>query len=185
MHAPGRFAVVGTAAALLLACGGGSSDEADDLDAQDVLARIQVTSPAFGAGEQIPDEFTCAGDDVSPPLAWSHVPDDAAEVALVVDDPDAPGGTFVHWIVVGIDPAVASIEKGEAPPDAVEVPNSAGRAGWSGPCPPEGPAHEYRFTVFALGEASGLDEDAGSEEALEAIRGRAVARGRLSASFER
>jgi Raf kinase inhibitor-like YbhB/YbcL family protein len=182
-----RGAAAATVALLLVAaCGGGSSsDEADELDSQDVVTRITVTSPAFGRGTAIPEKYTCAGDDVSPPLAWKDVPDDAVELALVVDDPDAPGGTYVHWVVAGIDPATTSLEEGEVPDGAVQVHNSGDKAAWSGPCPPEGPAHHYRFTVYGLDEPSGLDRDDNADDALDVIRDQATARGRLTATFER
>ena len=166
-------------------CASGSTDEADELDAQDVVPRITVKSPAFGAGKAIPERYTCAGDDVSPPLEWSGVPDAATELALVVDDPDAPGGTFVHWVVVGIDPSTGAIEEGSAPDGSLQVRNSADKDRWSGPCPPEGPAHRYRFTVYALDGPSGLEAGADADEALGVIRDRATARGRLTATFER
>jgi Raf kinase inhibitor-like YbhB/YbcL family protein len=185
---PPRF-VVGTVLASLLVvaagCGGGSSDEADELDAEDVTSGITVTSSAFDEDTAIPDRFTCAGDDVSPPLAWDGVPAGAEEVAVVVDDPDAPSGTYVHWVVTGLDPSTTSLEEGEVPADAVQADNSAGKAAWSGPCPPEGPAHHYRFTVYALDEASGVEDGARSGEALGVIQDKASARGRLTATFER
>src|SRR5687767_8651667 len=119
-----RQFAVGVLVALAAACGGGSSsDEADDLDAEEVTSRITVTSPAFDADTPIPERFSCAGDDVSPPLVWEGAPDDAVEVALVVDDPDAPGGTFVHWVVAGIDPGVTSIAEDEVPEGVVQARN--------------------------------------------------------------
>ncbi len=77
---------------------------------------ITVSSPAFAAGAAIPQRFTCAGENVSPPLGWSGVPASTVEVAVVVDDPDAPRGTYVHWVVVGIDPARTELAEGALPP---------------------------------------------------------------------
>jgi Raf kinase inhibitor-like YbhB/YbcL family protein len=97
-----------------------------------------------------PAALTCDGDNISPPLGWSGVPAGTAEVALVVDDPDAPRGTYVHWIVVGLDPVNTTLAEATVPPGVRQVRNSAGKAAYTGPCPPGGPAHHYRFTIYAL-----------------------------------
>jgi Raf kinase inhibitor-like YbhB/YbcL family protein len=147
--------------------------------------RIVVTSPAFAAGAAIPRRFTCEGENVSPPLAWSGVAAGTAEVALVVDDPDAPRGTYVHWVVTGLDPADGRLAEGTVPPGARQLPNSAGSAAWTGPCPPGGPAHHYRFTVYALQRPAEAAGNADPEQAVEAIEAAADARGRLVATFGR
>jgi Raf kinase inhibitor-like YbhB/YbcL family protein len=147
--------------------------------------RLVVTSPAFAAGTAIPRRFTCEGENVSPPLAWSGVAAGTAEVALVVDDPDAPRGTFVHWVVTGLDPASGRLGEGAVPPGARQLPNSAGSAAWTGPCPPSGPAHHYRFTVYALRQRPEVAGDADPDAAVEAIEAAATARGRLVATFGR
>jgi Raf kinase inhibitor-like YbhB/YbcL family protein len=108
-----------------------------------------------------------------------------AEVALVVDDPDAPRGTYVHWVVTGLDPADGRLAEGTVPPGARQLPNSAGSAAWTGPCPPSGPAHHYRFTVYALQRPPEVADDADPEQAVEAIEAAATARGRLVATFGR
>jgi Raf kinase inhibitor-like YbhB/YbcL family protein len=146
---------------------------------------ITVSSPAFTAGSSIPLRFTCAGDDVSPPLAWSGVPTGTVEVALVLDDPDAPRGTYVHWIVVALDPARTTLAEGALPPGARQVRNSAGKAAYAGPCPPSGPPHHYRFTVYALQREAEVGGDAGPEAAIAAIEAAATARGRLVGTFAR
>jgi Raf kinase inhibitor-like YbhB/YbcL family protein len=146
---------------------------------------IAVSSPAFATGAAIPQRFTCEGENVSPPLAWSGVAAGTAEVALVVDDPDAPRGTFVHWVVTGLDPADGRLAEGAVPPGARQLPNSAGKAAWTGPCPPGGPAHHYRFTVYALQRPPEVAGDADPEQAVEAIEAAASARGRLVGTFGR
>jgi Raf kinase inhibitor-like YbhB/YbcL family protein len=146
---------------------------------------IRVSSPAFAAGGAIPKRFTCEGENVSPPLAWSGVAAGTAEVALVVDDPDAPRGTFVHWVVVGLDPDQGTLAEGAVPAGARQLPNSAGSAAYTGPCPPGGPAHHYRFTVYALGRPPEVAGDAKPEAAVQAIEAAATARGRLVATFGR
>jgi Raf kinase inhibitor-like YbhB/YbcL family protein len=147
--------------------------------------RITVSSPAFRAGEAIPRRFTCAGENVSPPLAWSGVPAGTVEVALVVDDPDAPGGTYVHWLVVGIDPARTELAEGALPAGARQGRNSAGKAAYSGPCPPGGPPHHYRFTVYALKSKPEVGSDTSPEDAVAAIEAAATTRGRLVGTFGR
>jgi Raf kinase inhibitor-like YbhB/YbcL family protein len=166
----------------LAACSSGGGVSVAD---RDLPERITVSSAAFEAGGTIPQRFTCAGEDVSPPLRWSGVPEGTAGLALVVDDPDAPRGTFVHWVVVGIDPATDRLAEGGVPAGARQLPNSAGKAAWSGPCPPAGPAHHYRFTVYALVREPHLAGDADPAAAVEAIEAAATARGRMVATFGR
>ena len=153
------------------------------MDGIDVPSAITVTSAAFGEADAIPRRYTCDGEGVSPPLAWKGVPSEAEAVAVVVDDPDAPSGTFTHWVVLDLPSSTASLDEGAAPP-GVQARNSAGKASWMGPCPPSG-AHRYRFTVVALRAATGLGAGAGLDEALEAVRDDAVAQGRLTATYSR
>jgi Raf kinase inhibitor-like YbhB/YbcL family protein len=147
--------------------------------------RITVSSPAFTEGAAIPQRFTCDGDNRSPPLRWSDVPAGTVEIALVVDDPDAPRGTYVHWVVVSIDPASTELVEGAVPPGAQQVPNSAGTAAYTGPCPPGGAPHHYRFTVYALQQRAEFGADASPEAAIAAIEAAATARGRLVGTFGR
>ena len=141
-------------------------------------ATLTVTSPAFDDGGRIPVRYTCSGADTSPPLAWSGVPGDARSLALVVTDPDAPGGTYVHWVVLDIDPATSSVAAGEVPAGARQARNSAGHAAYDGPCPPDG-THRYRFTVYVLRAATGLHTGADTSQALDSIDAEAVGRGTL------
>jgi Raf kinase inhibitor-like YbhB/YbcL family protein len=166
---------------LAVGCGG---DDGAEEPATEVDESITVTSEAFEEDQAIPRVYSCDGDDVAPPLAWDGVPADAVAVALVVDDPDAPGGTYVHWIVLDIAPAVTSVDEGGVPSGAVQAANSAGDASYAGPCPPEG-THHYRFTVYALDAPTGLDEGASTEDALAAIDEHAMARGRLTGTYSR
>ncbi|HEV8649785.1 MAG TPA: YbhB/YbcL family Raf kinase inhibitor-like protein [Actinomycetes bacterium] len=146
---------------------------------------IGVTSSAFAEGAPIPRRFTCAGQDTAPPLAWSGVPRDATQLALVVDDPDAPGGTYVHWVLFRLDPGLSGLDQGRLPPGARQARNSAGEAGYTGPCPPGGPAHHYRFTLYALSQQLDLSDGARLDAALEAIGQAAIAQGRLTGVFAR
>ena len=166
--------VVGLAG--LAAC---SSRGGEPRQERDLPEPITVSSTAFEAGGTIPARFTCAGEGVSPPLRWSGVPAATAAIALVVDDPDAPRGTFVHWLVTGLDPAADGLAEGAVPAGARQLPNSAGKAAWTGPCPPAGPAHHYRFTVYALGRQPEVADDADPGATVAAIEAAATARGRL------
>lgn len=118
---------------------------------------MRISSPAFDEGEEIPAKYTCDGDDVSPSLRISDVPSDAEGLALVMDDPDAPGGVFDHWIIWNIPPDTESIPEGVPPEEqvgslggALQGVNGFGEIGYRGPCPPGGPAHEYRLKLYAL-----------------------------------
>jgi Raf kinase inhibitor-like YbhB/YbcL family protein len=146
---------------------------------------ITVSSPAFTAGSAIPQRFTCNGDNLSPPLGWSGVPSGTVEVALVVDDPDAPRGTYVHWIIIGLDPANPTLAEATVPPGGRQTRNSAGKAAYTGPCPPDGPPHHYRFTIYALQRPADAGDDASPETTIQAIEAAATARGRLVGTYGR
>jgi Raf kinase inhibitor-like YbhB/YbcL family protein len=148
----------------------------------DVPAAIEVTSPAFAADTEIPVVYSCAGRDISPPLEWTGIPEQAREVALVVDDPDAPRGTFTHWILFGLPPSTSSLAENAVPAGGKQAVNSTGRAAYAGPCPPGG-THHYRFTVYALDAPLDLNDGASLDEALDAISEHAVAQGRLVGLF--
>jgi Raf kinase inhibitor-like YbhB/YbcL family protein len=110
---------------------------------------LQLTSPDFLPAEAIPDRFTCQGDDVSPALQWANLPAGVTELAVVMVDLDADG--FVHWVVTGIPPTIGGLPEGQLPEGAVAGPNSFGRTGWGGPCPPSGSGtHNYEFRLLAL-----------------------------------
>ena len=96
---------------------------------------IEVRSPAFSEGDTLPVEFTCDGDNVSPPLSWSGVPEGTVELRISLRDPDAPRGTFTHWLVVGVDPASTDVGRGTVPASGTEEGNSFGDDAYGGPCP--------------------------------------------------
>jgi Raf kinase inhibitor-like YbhB/YbcL family protein len=172
----GRVIALVSIGVLLAGCGGGSEVKSD------APTGITVTSTAFAADQPIPATYSCRGENVSPPLAWTGVPDGAREIALVVDDPDAPNGTFTHWVLFGLPPATTSLEQGQVPSGARQAKNSRGHAAYDGPCPPSG-THHYRFTVYALEMPLDLADGAGKEEALDAIGKQATAQGRLVGTF--
>lgn len=144
---------------------------------------MEIKSPAFEHGQPIPKKYTCDGEDVSPPLTFSGVPNDAKSLALVVDDPDAPLGVFDHWIVWNLDPDLkelpenASVEK--------QGKNDFGESKYRGPCPPPGPAHRYRFKVYALDAMLDLPEGARKKELEKAMEGHILAKGELIGTYSR
>jgi Raf kinase inhibitor-like YbhB/YbcL family protein len=147
---------------------------------------ITLRSPAFADGDTIPPLYTCDGDDVSPPLEWSGVPSDAAQLATVVEDPDAPGGTFVHWVLWGLDAGLPRLGQGQVPAGAREGRNDFGRVGWGGPCPPRGSdPHRYVFTLLALSEPLAVEAGASADIVKRAAEGKVLAEGRLTARYGR
>jgi hypothetical protein len=166
-----------SAVAATTGCGGGGADAREP--APSASAVLSVTSPAFRDGGAVPRRFTCRGADLSPPLRWSGVPPEATATALVMSDPDAPGGTYVHWVLLDLDPGVTSLPAGETPAGAHQAVNTAGHARYDGPCPPSG-THHYRFTVYALRAGTGLPDGADLDEALDAVDRTAIARGTLT-----
>lgn len=136
---------------------------------------ITVSSTAFQDGQPIPRDYTCAGAGISAPLQWSGVPADADNLALVVSDPDAPRGTFLHWLVYGIAASDASVPAGTTPAGGSEGRNSGDRVGWYPPCPPSG-THRYVLTIYALdAPLTGTS----SQGLLDAIEQHTIASGSL------
>ena len=141
---------------------------------------MRIWSDDFENGEMIPEQFTCDGEDISPHLAWSDMPERTKSLAIIMEDPDAPGGTFTHWMVHGIDPEVREKPRASATSWGREVENDFGKAAYGGPCPPEG-THRYFFRLCALDVEDldeDLDEDAG-EEMNKAVFHRELAKHKL------
>jgi hypothetical protein len=152
---------------------------------------MNLTSPAFSEGETIPVRHTCDGEDVSPALALGNVPERTQSFALIVDDPDAPRGTWVHWVYYDL------------PGDTREIPEGAGahmpaegggprhglndfsRYGWGGPCPPPGPAHHYELALYALDAPLGLPEGADKAAVVEAMRDHVLGEAKLMGRYAR
>lgn len=184
----GRLAL----ATALLAATGGSAAAASDGEAQ--AAALEIRSSAFAPGGGIPARFTCEGEDVSPPLAWSGAPRGTRSLALVVDDPDAPDPrdprtTWVHWVVYDLPAASEGLPEAVAPDDplpggARQGRNDWGRTAWGGPCPPVG-RHRYVFELYALDVALGDLGAATKAEVLHAMEGHVLARARLVGTYRK
>lgn len=144
---------------------------------------ITVSSAAFRAGEPMPTQYTCQGPGISPPLKWTGTPVGAKSFAMIMDDPDAPMGTFVHWVIYNIPPAADALPEA-VPPNtnlvggSLQGTNGAGRIGYTAPCPPSG-THRYFFKLYALDVVLGLDAGASKEQPLQAMQGHALAQGEL------
>lgn len=150
---------------------------------------IQLTSDAFTHEGSIPAQYTCTGSDISPALTWGEPPDGTQSFALIMDDPDAPMGTWVHWVLFNIPASARGLEEaipaGETLPDgSMQGRNSSGELGYNGPCPPSG-THRYFFKLYALDEMLGLEAGADKGELLKAMEGHILAQGELMGAFSR
>ncbi|WP_406815284.1 YbhB/YbcL family Raf kinase inhibitor-like protein [Mycobacterium sp. M23085] len=141
---------------------------------------LTISSPAFADGAPIPVQYTCKGADIAPPLAWSA----PLGAALVVDDPDAVNGLYIHWVVVGIAPGSGSTADGQSPAGATALPNTAGQPAYKGPCPPAGTGiHHYRFTLYQLPNDYRLPGGLAGVQAAQAIAGADTAQAQLTGLF--
>ncbi len=150
---------------------------------------LTVRSRAFTAGEAIPARYTCDDVEVSPPLEWSPGPHGTESYALIMDDPDAPGGTWVHWVVWNITDTKLPEDVTNLPPEDPEGhvrqgTNSWQRVGYGGPCPPSG-THRYLFKVYALDRQVDLDSETTKAALLAAMEGRTLDRGELMGTYSR
>lgn len=144
---------------------------------------MKITSPAFEHDATIPSVYTCDGRDSIPPLAFEGVPDGAASLALIVDDPDAPMGTWDHWVVWNIPPTTRGVDEGKIPAGVVGR-NSWKRNDWGGPCPPSG-EHRYFFKLFALDSMLDLPPNATKEQLERAMRGHVLAQSEMIGRYRR
>ena len=143
---------------------------------------MRISSPAFEDEGDIPARFTCAGEDISPPLLFEDVPPEAVSLVLVMDDPDAPMGTWDHWVAYDIEP-LAEVPEGIRSLGTAGT-NSWGHTGYGGPCPPSG-THRYVFQLFALDRRIGWEEGADKTSVLEAIHEHVLAEASLLGFFSR
>jgi len=143
---------------------------------------LTISSPAFDDGAPLPLQYTCEGPNISPPLTWSA----PLGGALVVDDPDAVGAPYIHWIVIGIPPGPGNVLNGEIPRGGTELPNSAGAASYTGPCPVSGTGvHHYRFTLYQLPATPQLPPELGGLKAAQVVAKLSTAQVQITATFAR
>lgn len=150
----------------------------------EAAVKLTLTSPAFEDGQPIPPRFTADGADVSPPLEVSGIPEGTASLALIMDDPDAPMGTWVHWVVWNIPSGTRRIEEGRLPAGAVQGRNSWGRNAYGGPAPPSG-THRYFFKLYALDCELDLSPGADKAALLAAMEGHVLAQAELMGTYSR
>lgn len=155
---------------------------------------MRLESPAFADGEPIPARHSCAAEDVSPELRWSGLPTGTKSLALIMDDPDAPAGAWVHWVVYDIPAEAQGLREGvsrePAQPDGSKQGVCWGvddfsRVGYWGPCPPPGKVHRYSWRLYALGAPVGLPPKAAKDRLLAAMEGRILGSAELVGTYRR
>jgi len=154
------------------------------------VAAFKLTSSAFKNNEQIPRKYTCEGQDISPPLKWEGYPAGTKSFALIVEDLDAPGGVFTHWIMYNIPAGVSELKEGVKPVEelssgAMQGVNDFKKIGYGGPCPPPGKAHRYVFKLYALNSPLDLKPGASKEEVLKAMSRHILAEASLTGVYSR
>lgn len=154
------------------------------------MVELTVTSLAFVMGAAIPFRHAYGGDNLSPPLAWSRVPEGTQSIAVLCDDPDAPGGDWVHWVLFNLPADTTKLEEGlpakpSLPNGALQGINDFGEPGYGGPWPPPGRPHRYFFKVYALDTRLNLPSAARKKDLLKAMQGHILAQGHLFGTFQR
>ncbi|MDD1705668.1 MAG: YbhB/YbcL family Raf kinase inhibitor-like protein [Methanoregulaceae archaeon] len=154
------------------------------------MTAIEITSEAFGEGARIPDEYTCKGSNVSPPLSFGSFPAGTQSIVVICDDPDAPSGLFTHWILYNVPKDAKRIQKGVARKPVLidgsrHGSNSYGRMEYSGPCPPPGRPHHYHFDVYALDSILALRAPVTRKDIGDAMEGHMLGKGSLTGLFSR
>ncbi|WP_137812340.1 YbhB/YbcL family Raf kinase inhibitor-like protein [Gandjariella thermophila] len=161
-------------------------DPSADEFAQPHAGGLVLRSSAFSDHAVIPDRYSFEGGNTSPPLEWADLPPGTRELALVCEDPDAPGGTFVHWVLAGISPETGGIAEGRPPEGAVVGRNGFGRRGWGGPRPPVGDQpHRYFFRLYASDRPLDLGPAPSADDLRAAVSGHELATGTLVGLFAR
>ncbi|MDD2440391.1 MAG: YbhB/YbcL family Raf kinase inhibitor-like protein [Methanosarcinaceae archaeon] len=143
---------------------------------------IKISSPAFEAKALIPKKYTCEGKNINPTLEFEKMPEEAKSLVLIMEDPDAPGGSFTHWLSWGLDPKAELLEGKKL---GTEGRNDFGKLGYGGPCPPRGTSHSYFFRLYALDTELELKEGASRKELEAAMAGHILAKGELIGNYRR
>jgi Raf kinase inhibitor-like YbhB/YbcL family protein len=145
---------------------------------------LHVTSSAFSEGQSIPEKHTCDGQNVSPPIKWSGAPANTKSVALICEDPDAPSGMFIHWILYDVPGKTTELSEGSSG-NGKEGLNGFGKKGYGGPCPPPGGPHRYFFRLYALDLDSLGNGGSSKENVAAAMKGHILAEGSLMGTYKR
>jgi Raf kinase inhibitor-like YbhB/YbcL family protein len=151
---------------------------------------IHLTSERFSDGGTIPRQYTCDGENLSPPLSWTGVPDETQSLALIVDDPDAPSGTWVHWVIFNLPADLSALPEGvtmvaNSPDLGTQGNNDFRKSGYGGPCPPAGTAHRYFFKLYALDTRLSLASGATKADLEKAMQGHVLDKGQLIGKYGR
>lgn len=151
--------------------------------------KMEVTSTAFSEGGTIQAKYTCDGENVSPPLSWNSAPEGTKSLALIMDDPDAPMGTFVHWVMFDVPAKERKLPENVPPREtlpngAIQGKNGRQQTGYTGPCPPSG-THRYYFKLYALDTMLSLKPGATKQQALDAMKGHVLGQGQLMGRYKR
>ena len=151
-------------------------------------ASLTISSPAFAHGQPIPPQYTCQGEDISPPLIWSKIPDASQSLALIMDDPDAPVGTWVHWVLYNLPPTLNELPENAAASAQLQGTHGANswkRNSYGGPCPPPGKPHRYFFKLYALDIPPSLPASLSAEQLYAKIQGHILASGEWMGTYKR
>jgi len=188
---PRRFSRAGPAILLLgVGAGLGCNKIADDIPPGGAAMRIEITSPTFAEGADIPKPHTGDGGDKSPRLTWSEPPAGTKSLALICDDPDAPMGTWVHWVLFNLPPDARELDEGvpatdTLPNGAKQGKNDFKKIGYGGPAPPKGKPHRYFFKLYALDTTIDLPTGATKDKLVAAMKGHILADGQLMGKYAR
>jgi hypothetical protein len=184
-----RYIVTWATLPVLLFCSCKSSEQTESPADGGKEMEIKITSSVFKEGGMIPAKYTCDGADVSPPLQWDAAPQGTRSIALICDDPDAPMGTWVHWVLFNL-PGTTTLLAEKVPPDktlangARQGTNDFRKIGYGGPCPPSG-THRYFFKIYALDTQPDLQAGADKPRLLKAMQGHILAEGQLMGKYKR
>jgi Raf kinase inhibitor-like YbhB/YbcL family protein len=169
---------------ILSSCSVTKTSTKETTEPTEAAMTLEFKSDAFAGGQSIPAKYTCTGTNVSPALTWSNAPAGTQSFALIVDDPDAPMGTWVHWVLYSIPATTTSLQE-NADTSALSVgKNSSGNMRYDGPCPPSG-THRYFFKLYALDSTLSLSPGATKEQLLNAMKGHILAQGELMGTFSK
>jgi Raf kinase inhibitor-like YbhB/YbcL family protein len=187
-----KFAFVVLLAFVFSACGKTEKppEKTEQAEKRATGMALSISSTAFKDSSTVPKKYTCDGQDVSPPLAWTGVPLKARSLALICDDPDAPMGTWVHWVLWGLPPSTPSLPEGlpkdaTLPGNIMQGMNSGQQVGYQGPCPPPGKAHRYFFKLYALDAELNISGKVNKTILEEAMKGHILAQGQLMGTYGR